>query len=152
MNKKFPPVSTIDQQYTSVEKNLSELTDFSPHIGVNIDRDIILQYLPPEIKKAAEAINDENILVQNVTPKLSFDKQGIFVEADFSVRFPKYSIEATGNFKGVTAVSTKSDSLYLRSALTSLKIESIKFLKHPKISQKVLAKLLSPFLKIISTM
>ncbi|MDC8106946.1 hypothetical protein MTQ00_20815 [Chryseobacterium sp. B21-037] len=147
LNKKFPPVSTIDQQYTSVEKNLSELTDFSPHIGVNIDRDIILQYLPPEIKKAAEAINDENILVQNVTPKLSFDKQGIFVEADFSVRFPKYSIEATGNFKGVTAVSTKSDSLYLRSALTSLKIESIQFLKHPKISQKVLAKMLSPILK-----
>ncbi|WP_345990333.1 hypothetical protein AAEU33_00175 [Chryseobacterium sp. Chry.R1] len=30
LNKKFPPVSTIDQQYTSVEKNLSELTDFSP--------------------------------------------------------------------------------------------------------------------------
>ncbi|MBK1895143.1 hypothetical protein [Chryseobacterium paridis] len=147
LNKKFPPISPIDQQYISVEKNLSELTDFKPHIGAHVNKDIIVQYLPKEIKRVTEGINDENIIVQNVNPKLSFDQQGIFIEADFSVKFPKYEIEAKGNFLGVTAISTQADSLYLRSALTSLKIESIKFLKHPKISQKALAKLIAPILK-----
>lgn len=147
LNKKFPPISTIDQQYVSVEKNLSELEDFSPHIGVHVDKDIIIQYLPSEIKRATEGINDENIIVRDVNPKLSFDRQGIHIEADFTINLPKYDIEAKGNFKGVTASSTKSDSLYLRSALSSLKIKSIKFEKKPKLSQKALAKLISPILK-----
>jgi hypothetical protein len=147
LNKKFPPISTIDQQYVSVERNLSELEDFSPHVGVHVDKDIIIQYLPSEIKKATEGINDENIIVRDVNPKLSFDRQGIHIEADFTINLPKYDIEAKGNFKGVTAASTKSDSLYLRSALSSLKIESIKFEKKPKLSQEALAKLISPILK-----
>ncbi|WP_157676857.1 hypothetical protein [Chryseobacterium sp. T16E-39] len=147
LNEKFPPISTIDQQYTSVERNLSELSDFKPHVGVHVNKEIILQYLPRELKKATEGINDENIIVQNVEPILSFDRQGISIQADFLIRFPKYDIETKGNFKGVTAISTQTDTLYLRSALTSLKIESIKFLKHPKISQKALAKLIAPILK-----
>jgi len=147
INNEFPPLSTTDQQYVSVERNLIGLEDFKPHMGLNIDKDIIIQYLPAEIKKAAEAINDENIKVQNLEPKLSFDKQGVFINADFSIAIPKYDVEIKGSFLGVTAIATEKDTLYLRSALSSLKIKSIKFTKKPKLSKKALANLISPILR-----
>jgi hypothetical protein len=147
INNEFPPLSTTDQQYVSVERNLSELADFKPHVGLHIDKNLIIQYLPAEIKKAAEAINDENVKVQNLEPTLSFDKQGVFIEADFSIAIPKYDAEIKGSFKGVSAISTETDSLYLRSALSTLKIKSIKFTKKPKLSKKALANLISPILK-----
>lgn len=147
INNEFPPLSTTDQQYVSVERNLVGLADFKPHVGLNIDKEIIIQYLPAEIKKAAEAINDENVKVQNLEPKLSFDRQGVFIDADFLITIPKYDAEIKGNFIGVTAISTEKDTLYLRSALSSLKIKSIKFTKKPKLSKKALANLISPILK-----
>jgi hypothetical protein len=147
INNEFPPLSTTDQQYISVERNLAGLADFNPHVGLNIDKDIIIQYLPVEIKKAAEAINDENVKVQNIEPKLSFDRQGVFVDADFLITIPKYDVEIKGSFIGVTAISTENDTLYLRSALSSLKIKSIIFTKKPKLSKKALANLISSILK-----
>ncbi|MEO7976636.1 hypothetical protein [Flavobacterium sp.] len=165
INNQFPPLSTIDQQYASIERNLVEISDFEPHVGININKDIILKYLPIEIKNEAESIDDENIIIQNIEPKVYLDKQGILIEADFSIlipkndveikilnenakiKIPKESIEIKGYLKGLTAVSTKSDSLYLRSALNSLKVESIKFTKKPKLPKETLAKLISPILK-----
>jgi hypothetical protein len=58
-----------------------------------------------------------------------------------------YDVEIKGSFIGVTAISTEKDTLYLRSALSSLKIKSIKFTKKPKLSKKALANLISPILK-----
>lgn len=147
INNEFPKLSTTDQQYIAVERNLIELENFEPHIGINITKDIIIQYLPAEIKKAAEKINDENVNVQNLEPTISMDKQGVFVEADFLITIPKYNAEIKGAFKGVTTVSTEKDSLYLRSALSSLKIKSIKFTKKPIKSKKALANLITPILK-----
>lgn len=163
LNDEFPPLSTTDQQYISVQKNISELSDFQPHIGINIDKDFIAQYLPTEIKNAVDSLDIENVKIQKLEPKVSFDKQGIFVDADFSIlipkkeveikiqgqniKIPKESIEINGDLNGVTAVSTESDSLYLRSALSSLNIKSIKFIKKPKLPKKALARLISPILK-----
>lgn len=165
INNQFPPLSTIDQQYTSIERNLVEISDFEPHVGINIDKDIILKYLPTEIKNEAESIDDENIIIKNIEPKVSLDRQGILIEADFSILIPKNdveikilnenakikilkeSIEIKGYLSGLTAVSTKSDSLYLRSAVNSLKVKSIKFTKKPKLPKEALAKLISPILK-----
>lgn len=165
INNQFPPLSTIDQQYASIERNLGEISDFEPHVGINIDKDIILKYLPTEIKNEAESIDDENIIIQNIEPKVSLDRQGILIEADFSIlipkndveikilnenakiKIPKESIEIKGYLNGLTAVSTKSDSLYLRSAVNSLKVKSIKFTKKPKLPNETLAKLISPILK-----
>lgn len=147
LNKNFPPLSTTDQQYSSIERNLSGLTDFEPHIGLNINKDIIMQYLPAKIKEAAEASNNENVIVQSLEPKLSFDKQGIFIDADFSIQIPKQNLEIKGNFIGVTAVSTELDSLYLRSALSSLNIKKIKFTKKTSLTKKALAKIIYPILK-----
>lgn len=148
INSQFPPLSTTDQQYSSIETNFNELKDFKPHIGSSIDKDLILKYLPIEIKKEAESYADENFKIKNIElPKLSFDKQGIFSEADFTILSTKYDIEIRGKFSGVTAVSTKSDSLYLRNALSSLKIKSILFIKKPKIPRKAFAKLVTPLLK-----
>ncbi|NMR33219.1 hypothetical protein HIO71_03240 [Chryseobacterium aquaticum] len=148
INNQFPPLSTTDQQYSSIEANFNELKDFNPHIGSSIDKDLILKYLPVEIKNEAESYADENFKIKNIElPKLSFDKQGIFSEADFTILSTKYDIEIRGKFSGVTAVSTKSDSLYLRNALSSLKIKSILFIKKPKIPRKAFAKLVTPLLK-----
>ncbi|MBP4138306.1 hypothetical protein [Flavobacterium geliluteum] len=165
INNQFPPLSTIDQQYASIERNLVEISDFEPHVGINIDKDIILKYLPTEIKNEAESIDDENIIIQNIEPKVSLDRQGILIGADFSIlipkndveikilnenakiKIPKESIEIKGYLNGLTAVSTKSDSLYLRSAVNSLKVKSIKFRKKTKLPKETLAKLISPILK-----
>lgn len=147
LNNKFPPLSTNDQQYVSIEKNLSGLKDFVPQVGIHIDKGIIIQYLPKKIKEVAEAINDENVIVQSLDPKLSFDKQGIFIDADFSIEIPKQNIEIKGNFIGVTAVSNIKDSLYLRSAFNSLNIKNIKFTKKTNLTKKTLVKIIYPILK-----
>lgn len=147
VNNQFPPLSTTDQQYTSVERNLLEMEAINPHLGLHIDKDIILEYLPAEIKKAAEKVNDEKIVIHKLVPKVSFDKQGIFIDTDFFITIPELKIEIKGNFIGATAVSTQSDSLYLRSALSSLKLESIKYTKKLKLPKKALAKLLVPIFK-----
>lgn len=147
VNNEFPPLRTTDQQYASIERNLIGINEFEPHIGLHIDKNIIIEYLPAELKKAAEAINDENVIVKNLDPKLVFDKQGIFIEADFLVHIPKYKAEIMGSFIGSTSISTEGDSLYLRSALNSLNINSIKFSRKPKLSGRVLASLLTPILK-----
>ncbi|MCJ8152766.1 hypothetical protein MKJ01_03175 [Chryseobacterium sp. SSA4.19] len=148
INNQFPPISTTDQQYNSVETNLEGLKGFNPHIGCSIDKDLVLEHVPKEIKKEAESYNDENFKIQNLElPKIFFDRQGIFSEADFTIISTKYDLEIKGRFSGVTAVSTKSDSLYLRNALSSLKIKSIHIIKKPEIPKKALAKMITPILK-----
>lgn len=147
VNREFPPISTIDQQYASTDVNLKELNDFNSHIGVHIDKDVINQYLPKELKKAAEAVKSDDVILKSIAPKLSFDKQGIFVAADFLINIPKYNADIEGTFSGVTALSTVKDSLYLRNAIQSLKVSNVKFLKRPKLSGKALAKLITPILK-----
>lgn len=147
VNREFPPLSTIDQQYASTDVNLKELNDFNSHIGVHIDKDVINQYLPKELKKAAEAVKSDDVVLKSIEPKLSFDRQGIFVEADFLLNIPKYNADVQGTFSGVTAISTVKDSLYLRNAIQSLKVSNVKFLKRPKLSGKALAKLITPVLK-----
>ena len=142
IDKHFPPVSTTDQQYASVETNLRTIGDLTPHVGVHIDRELLTRYLPAEIKAAAEAVEDKNVVVHQLDPKISFDKQGIFIDADFSITVPEHRVDIKGTFTGVTSVSTELDNLYLRSALSSLKLTSIKFTKKPSIGKKVLAELL----------
>lgn len=147
VNREFPPISTIDQQYASTDVNLKELNDFNSHIGVHIDKDVINQYLPKELKKAAEAVKSDDVILKSIEPKVAFDKQGIFVAADFLINIPKYNADIEGTFSGVTAISTVKDSLYLRNAIQSLKVSNVKFLKRPKLSGKALAKLITPILK-----
>ncbi|GAA4764484.1 MULTISPECIES: hypothetical protein [Flavobacterium] len=147
VNREFPPLSTIDQQYASTDANMKGLTDFNSHIGVHIDKDVINQYLPRELKKAAEAVKSDDVMLKSIEPKLSFDRQGVFVEADFLLNIPEYNVDIEGAFSGVTAISTVKDSLYLRNAIESLKVSTVKFHKRPKLSGKAMAKLITPILK-----
>lgn len=147
VNNEFPPLSTTDQQYVSVERNIARIEALKPHIGIHIDKGIILEYLPAEIKKATEAVKIESIIVQKLEPKLSFEKQGIFIDADFEINIPEQKAEIRGRFIGVTAVSTGADSLFLRSALSSVKIKKIKFTKKPGFSRRALASSITPILK-----
>ena len=80
INNEFPPLSTTDQQYISVERNLAGLADFNPHVGLNIDKDIIIQYLPVEIKKAAEETRRITTHLTNMRAKGVDDIDVILVE------------------------------------------------------------------------
>lgn len=147
INKEFPPLSTTDQQYVSVERNLRVIKTFDAHVGVHVDKELITQYLPTEIKNAAKDASTEDLLIKEVEPRLSFDEQGVFIDVDFLLYIPKYKADIKGSFKGVTAISTENDSLYLSCAFNSVKVTNLKFEEKPKIVGKALAKLITPLLK-----
>ncbi len=147
LNREFPPLTTVDQQYTSIEHNLSGLENFKPHIGINIEKNTVIRYVLPELKKAVDSLNNETVTIQNFEPTLSFEKQGIFIAADFSITLSKEHAKIKGHFTGATTVSTQADSLYLRSAISSLNIHSIRFTKKTGLTKRALAKLIAPVLK-----
>lgn len=147
INQKFPPLAIKDQQFASIERNLLDINDMEPHLGIHIDKEILLEYLPKEVQKAAIALEDENVIIHEFEPTISLEKQGIFIEADFFITVPNEKASIRGKLKGITAVATEGDSIYLRSALSSLKIKSIKFEKKPGIKRRAIAKLMVPVLK-----
>ena len=147
IDRHFPPLTTTDQQYASIETNLRTIDALIPHVGVHVDRELLLRHLPDELKAAAMAVEDKKILVRQLNPKLSFDKQAIFIDADFEITIPEHSADLTGAFTGVASVSTELDNLYVRSALRSLKLTSVKFTKKPSLAKKVLAELLTLILR-----
>lgn len=147
VNKQFPPISATDQQYASITDNLRSMDTLNPHIGVYIHKGMVQEYLPDALKKAAENASDQNIVIKSVTSEILLDKQGILTNADFLIDIPEYHAEIKGTLAGLTAVATRGDTVYLRSALQSLKIKNITFTQKTGLHKRALAKLISPILK-----
>jgi len=147
VNREFPPLSANDQQYASIERNLAGIDTLQPHAGVYIDKSLLLQYLPQAITREALAMEDENLTIKSITPKLSLGKQILLTTAVFQLELPKYNVSIEGTLSGTTGVAAESDSLYLRNSIESAKIKSITFSKKTKIGRKVLAKAISSLLR-----
>lgn len=130
VNKEFPPLTTTDQQYASVERNIIGIENLKPHIGVHINKDVIIDTIAAVAGRSQGAIDNENLIVREIKPKLSFDKQGLLIEADFFIYLPKEKADIKGSLAGVAAVTSEMDTVYIRSAVKSLKISSIKFKKN----------------------
>ncbi|CAM3914294.1 hypothetical protein MUGA111182_16940 [Mucilaginibacter galii] len=147
----FKPVSTTSQQYLAIEKNLAQLDSMSPHVGAHIDKSFLMEYLPAEIKKNAESINDENLIITKLDPTVELDQQGVFIRGDFNITLVKYDITIAGEFKGVAATSLEGDSLFLRTALNWLDIQNIKYIKKPGLTKKALVAIIVPALRNFMT-
>ncbi|MBJ6119645.1 hypothetical protein JAO76_15655 [Pontibacter sp. BT310] len=147
INRKFPPLTTTDQQYAAIERSILELDSLKPHISLHVDNEFIIKRVEQEIKKAAVGAGNEDVTLQSFESKINFDKQGVFVNVDFFVRLPKYKADIKGVISGATAVSTELDSLYLRSALSAVDIKSIDFTKKPGLAKKALAAAIAAILR-----
>lgn len=147
----FKPVSTTDQQYMATEQNLSQLNGMQAQVGLHIDNDFILQYLPAEIKKNTEAINDDKLTVHEFDPVITFDQQGIFLKGKFSLTIKEQQIKISGTLNGVISPFLEGDSLYLRTALSSLNVKSISYDRKPGLTKQVLAAIIVPALKYLIT-
>lgn len=147
----FKPVSTTDQQYIATEQNLLQLNSMQAQVGLHIDNDFILQYLPAEIKKNTEAINDDELAVHQFDPAITFDQQGIFLKGKFSLTIKEQQIKISGTLNGVISPFLEGDSLYLRTALSSLKVKSISYERKPGLTKQVLAAIIVPALQHLIT-
>lgn len=147
VNRKFPPLTTTDQQYAAIERSMLELDSLKPHISLYVDNEFIIKRVQQEIKRAAVGAGNEDVTLQSFESKINFDKQGVFVNVDFSIRLPKFKADIKGVIAGATAVSTELDSLYLRSALSAVDIKSIDFTKKPGLAKKALAAAIAAILR-----
>lgn len=147
VNRQFPPLSANDQQYASIERNLAGIDSLNPHAGVHIDKSLLLHYLPQAITREALAMDDDDLKIKSISPRLSLGNQLLLTDADFHLELLKYNVSIEGTFSGATAVATESDSIYLRNSVTAAKIKSITFSKKTKIGKKILAKAISSLLK-----
>lgn len=146
LNQAYPPLSTIEQQYISIEQSLPIIDSIQPHVGSYISKNMLDEYLPMEIKKAAEEYEDENIKIKSFNTKLDYNNQAININANFNFYLPKYNVNLTGDLNGITAISMGIDSLFVRSAFKTLKIKKIEFQEKPTLSEKVLAELIKTIL------
>lgn len=144
INRYYPPLSTTDQQIASIEENLVLIDSINPNIGVHINRQVLDEYLPIEVKKSAEKVSDKSIEIKKLDPSLSFEKQAIHIKADFIFYLPEYEVTIHGDFLGSTAISTSRDSLYLRNAFKTLKVKKIEFKNKPTLKEQALATLIKP--------
>lgn len=144
VNHYFPPLSTSDQQITSITQNLNSIKTLQPQVGVFVGHEILDKYLPNEIKKSAEEYSDDAIEIISFEPKLNFGDQTILTRAEFKLKLKKYKATITGDLFGLSSVSTLNDSLYVRNAFQTLKISKIEFSEKPSLKNKALSKLIKP--------
>ncbi|MFA0962318.1 hypothetical protein AB9P05_10950 [Roseivirga sp. BDSF3-8] len=144
VNKYFPPLTTRDQQLTSIRQNLLSANTITPQVGVYISRETLDTYLPGEVKKAAEAFSDSTVSIISFEPELSLGSQSIITKAKFAIKLNEYNAVLKGDLLGVTSVSTSNDSLYLRSAFQTLDISAIDFTEKPNLKNRALSKLIKP--------
>lgn len=144
VNQYFPPLTTSDQQITSISQNLNSMNTIQPQIGAFVGRELLDKYLPNEIKNAAEEYSDDAIKIISFDPKLDFKDQAIFATAKFELELKEYKAIVTGNLFGLSSVATQNDSLYVRNAFQTLKISKIEFSEKPSLKNKALSKLIKP--------
>ncbi len=148
VNKEFSPLSTVDQQVNALNENLHYIDSLKPTLGIYINSEMLLEFLPGELKKKLEDIKDPSLIVHDFNPHISFQKQGLIVDANFSITLTEEKAKIEGDMIGTVAFSTAHDSLYLRSAFNSLKIQKVEFLERkPGIKKRAIAKLMTPILK-----
>ncbi|MGQ3678418.1 hypothetical protein [Tenacibaculum discolor] len=144
INRYYPPLSTTDQQIISIEQNLALIDSINPNVGVHINKHVLDEYLPIEIKKLAENASDKTIEIRKFEPKLYFEKQAIQIKADFVFYLSEYEVSIQGKLLGFSSLSTNRDSLYVRNAFKTLSIKKIEFKNKPTLKEIVLAKLIKP--------
>jgi len=146
VNENYPPLNASVQQIASIEQNLVHIDSINSEIGVYLNEKVLNKYLPLEIKKSVENVKDENLEIKKFEPILDFKNQAIVVNGKFSIYVPEHKVTIDGELKGLSSVSTVQDSLYLRNAFKTLKINRIVFDSKPTLKKRVLAKLISPIL------
>ncbi len=148
VNKSLPPLSVLDQQMQAVSQNMNQLDSVDPSIGLFVRADMIKEFLPPQIKKAALISPLKDMKLKSIEPTVSLVNQALRVDATFSLDLTKHEINIQGHLRGLTALSTKQDSLILQSAFQSIEVEEISFLnKKPRLKNRAIAKLIRPLLK-----
>ncbi len=147
INKKFPPLTVIDQQMKAIEQNLYSIDSLDPSIGVFLHKQLINTILPDKIQKTVEELKDSNLLIHKFIPTLYFEKQAIVIKSDFHFSLPQEGIDIKGNMIGFSAVSVVGDSLFLHNSLRTLKIKSIKCSKKISLKKRALVRLVRPVLR-----
>lgn len=144
VNQYFPPLTTSDQQITSISQNIKSINTLKPQVGAFVGREVLDKYLPNEIKNTAEKYSDDAIKIISFEPKLDFKDQAIFTTAKFELELKEYKAIVTGNLFGLSSVATQNDSLYIRNAFQTLKISKIDFSEKPSLKNKALSELIKP--------
>ena len=153
VNKAFPPLNTLDQQYSAVLTNLKTIESIEPQLGIYVDRLILDKYIPSivdrKIKEAKEAeeYKKQDLEVLKFEPELSFDKQGIFIDAKFHIRSKKEKVETKGKMQGVLTVSVDQEILFVRGAFKTLNVAEVSFDENPSLKDEIAAKLAIDALK-----
>jgi hypothetical protein len=147
VNDKFPKLTTIDQQYNAIEQNQMYIDSLKPSIGIFVSEDVLLKILPNALKETIENSDSDELIVTSFDTNVSLKKQAIGIEGDFTITLPEYYAVIKGNMNGTSAVSSLSDSIYIRTAFQSLRIKDITFTQNPGIGKRAVAKLIVPLLK-----
>ena len=127
LNELLPPLSTLEQQYTSINESLEQLKIIKPQIGCFIQKDKVIESILFKIYKAIKEHNDANILINKIVPKISLDKQLLLIEIDFDIAIPKYHLTIVGKINGASAIATENDKMILRNSLSSFEIQRLFF-------------------------
>ncbi len=146
VNNQFPPLSTTDQQVLAIKQNLNSIDSIRPSLGLYLGEDVLVSYLKREIRKGLESNQSEDLKVLWLEPVISFDKQAIVFDIDAILKVPKHHVTMKVKMKGLSAISSSSDTLYIRNAFKSVKLYDITFTKCPGLKRWAIAKLLPPIL------
>lgn len=135
----YPPVTSVDQQYTSVEQNLQQIQDFTPALGAFVGKDILLEVGTEELVRAIADADQSDVEVRELSPSLRLVTQGLAVAATFDLVLREEKVRARGNLTGVVALSTDGDRLVLRPAFNTVGISRLERTGGGRIGDRALA-------------
>ncbi|AMO67282.1 hypothetical protein DOK_05435 [gamma proteobacterium BDW918] len=120
-----PPLTTVDQQYLSVQSNLEQSEGFIPNAGISISSEIITSSLPDIIKEAVADVDQAELKVLWFDSKIRLVTQGIWIDATFKLQDRVNGVAGKGTFSGIAAVDVAGDQLRLRPAFQNIRIHDV---------------------------
>lgn len=138
-NRISPRVTSVDQQYTSVEQNLRQLQDFTPGVGAYVGKDLLLEAGTQELVRAISEADQSEVEVRQLSPSLGLVVQGLSVTATFDLVLREQRVRARGNLTGVVALSTDGDRLVLRPAFNTVNITRLERTEGGRVRDRVIA-------------
>jgi hypothetical protein len=143
LNTHRPPLTSIDQQYLSVESNLAQIDAIDPSVAVYMSSEVLGKNLSFIVGGAIEREDAENanIVVRAATTDISLDKQAINLSTDFHLFFAEERIAVKGNLLGLVGVSNQGDAVVLRAAFSEFNISSVHSTGEFSDAQEVLLRL-----------
>lgn len=122
-----PPLTTIDQQYISVESNLQQLETIDPSLGLHVSNKLVREVLEYELETmiAKSDADNESVSVQNASSEIVLGEQAIHLRTRFRVSFKAEELEVGGELTGLVGLANESDLVVLRPAFSAFDVTDV---------------------------